>query len=392
MNKKWLKAFVTLGSVMALAGCGSGSLTETTNQSAENADEIRIGGNWELSGNVSAYGVVQNNAIKLAVDEKNQAGGLLDKKINYLEYDNKSTTEEAVSGAEKLVDENAAVIIGPSTTNNTEATISTVTRAKTPLISATATADNITLDQEGNVLDYIFRICFQDSLQGGSLAEFSNKEGYTKAAIIKDNSSDYGQNLSDEFHKHFDGEVVREESYVAKESDFNSILSNIKNSDAQVIFVAGYYEEAGPIIKQAREMGIDLPILGPDGFGNKEIINLAGEENWDNIYYAAHFVENEDSPQEVKDFLAKYREAYQSEPDMFSALAYDAANLAFDAIERAGTTDGEAVQKALAETKDFTGVTGNFSMDEKHNPSKTVFIQEVKDGQVVGSQAIEAAK
>ncbi|MDK6241902.1 ABC transporter substrate-binding protein, partial [Winkia sp. UMB10116] len=84
-------------------------------------------------------------------------------------------------------------------------------------------------------------------------------------------------------------------------------------------------------------------------------------------------VENEDSPQEVKDFLAKYREAYQSEPDMFSALAYDAANLAFDAIERAGTTDGEAVQKALAETKDFTGVTGNFSMDEKHNPSKTVF-------------------
>ncbi|MCW1009240.1 ABC transporter substrate-binding protein, partial [Streptococcus anginosus] len=91
--------------------------------------------------------------------------------------------------------------------------------------------------------------------------------------------------------------------------------------DAQVIFVAGYYEEAGPIIKQAREMGIDLPILGPDGFGNKEIIILAGEENWDNIYYAAHFVENEDSPQEVKDFLAKYRETYQSEPDMFAALA-----------------------------------------------------------------------
>lgn len=388
MEKKWQSLVMMVGIFMTLSGCGS--LTQTSESlSKKQSDEIVIGGNWELSGPISAYGVVQDRAVKLAIEEKNQQGGVNGRQVKYISYDNKSTTEETVAGAEKLVSDGVNLIIGPSTTNNTLAEIPVTQREKIPLISATATADNITQDKSGKVLDYIFRICFKDSLQGGSLAVFANKKGYQTAAVIKDNSSDYGQNLTDQFKKYFKGQVIQEESYVSEEKDFQAILQNVKKAGAEMIFIAGYYENAGPLIKQAREMGLTVPILGPDGFGNKGIIELAGIENWDNIYYAAHFVENEHASDEVKQFVKKYKETYGNAPDMFAALAYDAAHLAMDAMKRAGSTEKDAIREALAQTKDFKGVTGTFSMDEWHNPSKTVFIQEVKGGKVVESTAID---
>lgn len=387
---KFKKGLLVVASAALLAACGAATTTNNQGGAADDSDTIKIGGNWELSGNVSAYGISQNNAIKLAVAEVNEAGGINDKQIEYIEYDNKSTPEEATAGATRLTDvENVSLILGPATTGSVNAQVPVVTKAATPMITPSATGDSVTLDSSGKVLDYIFRVCFQDSFQGVALAEYANQEGYANAAVIMDNGSDYGQNLAAEFKKTFSGEVIAEESYVTKDTDFQTILTNIKSKNPEVIFVAGYYEEAGPLIKQAREMGITAPILGPDGFGNAEIINLAGADNMSDVFYTAHFVNSDNADEDVKAFISAYTEEYGSEPDMFAALAYDAANLAFDAVKRAGSADQQAVTDALAETTEFDGVTGTFTIDENHNPVKTAYIVELQDGKAMGSTAIE---
>lgn len=387
---KFTKGLLVFASATLLAACGAATTTNNEGGSTDEGDTIKIGGNWELSGNVSAYGISQNNGIKIAVAEINEAGGINGKQIEYIEYDNKSTPEEATAGATRLTDvDNVSLILGPATTGSVNAQVPTVTAAATPMITPSATGDAITLDQDGKALEYVFRVCFQDAFQGVALAEFANQKGYTNAAVIMDNGSDYGQNLASEFKDTFAGEIVAEESYVTKDTDFQSILTNIKSTNPEVIFVAGYYEEAGTLIKQAREMGITAPIVGPDGFGNTEIINLAGAENMSDVYYTAHFVNSDNAEEDVKAFTAAYEGEYGSEPDMFAALAYDAAYLAFDAIERAGSADKQAITDALADTKEFDGVTGNFSIDENHNPVKTAFIVELQKGEPVGSTAID---
>lgn len=387
---KFKKSLLALASISLLAACDAATSTSTNTESAAEGETVKIGGNWELSGNVSAYGKVQNDAIKLAFDEINADGGILGKQIEYVEYDNKSTPEESTAGATRLTDvENVALILGPATTGSVNAQTPVVQAAETPIITPSATGDEITMDSSESVLEYIFRVCFQDAFQGVALAEFANQEGYQTAAVIQDNGTDYGQNLAGEFKNTFEGEVVAEESYVTNDTDFQSILTNIKSQNPEVIFVAGYYQEGGSLIKQAREMGITAPIIGPDGFGNEEIINLAGAENMSDVYYTAHFVNSDDADEDVQAFATAYEEEYGAEPDMFAALAYDAAYLAADAIERAGSADSQAITDALANTTDFDGVTGTFSIDENHNPIKTAHIVELQEGQPVGSTAIE---
>lgn len=385
-----IKRSILLAATTVLLGA-CGQLTETANENTgtEESTPVVIGGNWELSGSAAAYGNAQNNAIKLAVERQNASGSINGRDVTYETYDNKSETAEAATGTTYLIDQkDADIIIGPSLTGGTEAEIPIAQENNVPVISATATGDEITLNDQGDVIDYIFRVCFQDSFQGQAMAEYANQQDFDKVAVIKDNSAVYGQNLAKEFTDQYDGEVAVSESYVSGDTDFNSILTNVKNAGVDAIFIAGYYQEAGPIIRQAREMGIDIAILGPDGFGSDDIIGLAGEENWTNVYYAAHFVYSDDSSEQTKEFYKAYNEKYGEDPDMFAALAYDAANLAFDAIDRAGSTSGEAIQKALAETEDYEGVTGTFSIDENHNPIKTAYIQEVQNGEVVDSTAI----
>ncbi|AMB99448.1 branched-chain amino acid ABC transporter substrate-binding protein [Aerococcus urinaehominis] len=385
---KLKKLVLLLASVGVLGACEAA--TQTVNNNQDDSATIKLGGNWELSGDVSAYGVVQNNAIKMAVQEQNDRGGIDGKPVEYIEFDNKSAPEESANGATRLTDvENVSVILGPATTGSVSAQTPLATNATTPVITATATGDGITLDHTGEVLEYIYRVCFQDSFQGVALARFANQQGWKKGAVIMDNSSDYGQNLSREFTENFTGDIVANESYVSKETDFTTILTNVKSKGAEFIFVAGYYQEAGPLIKQAREMGIDAAILGPDGFGNQEIISLAGPENMNNIYYSAHFVQGKDMTPKAQAFVDKYRQTYGEDPDMFAALAYDAAYLAFDAIDRADSANRQAITDQLAQTTNFEGVTGTFSFDEQHNPIKTAYIQEIQQGQVAGTTVIE---
>ncbi|AEA01246.1 MULTISPECIES: ABC transporter substrate-binding protein [Aerococcus] len=383
--KRNLKGLALVVSCLMMTACGS--LTQTQEKSNDQADVIKIGGNWELSGATAGYGSPGNEGVELAVDKVNQAGGLLGKQVEYVALDNKSTSEETTANTSRLIsNDQVSLIIGPATTGLMEAQISSA--SSLPVIAPMATGDRLTTDSSGKVLDNVFRVCFQDAFQGQALAKFSNDKQFKRAVLIRDNSTDYGQNLTNEFKKYFQGEVLDELAYNAKDTDFNSLVTRLKSKEPDVIFVAGYYEEAGPLIKQAREQGVKAAILGPDGFGNQELIDLAGKDNMTDVYYTAHYTTNDPSP-ELKEFMEAYQEKFGHAPDMFAALAYDGARLAFDAIERAQSVDSKALNQTLAETKDFSGVTGSFTINDQHNPIKTAYVQELDHGEIVDTTPIE---
>ncbi len=384
------KLALTLLSTVTLAACGAA--TSTSNSGVSNTadnETFNVGGNFGLSGAFSAYGTAINDGAALAFKEINEDGGVLGKDVNYISVDNKSDATESTTQTARLIDEeNISVLVGSDTTGSTEAQIQTATDASVPIVAPAATGDSLTLDSSGNVLDYVFRVPFQDAFQGSVLAEFANQEGYETAAIIQDNSSDYGQNLAAEFDDIFEGEVVGTESYVSGDTDFNSILNNIASKNPDVIFIAGYYTEGGSIVKQAREMGIESAILAPDGFGAEEFVELAGAKNVNNFYYTAHYTTGEGATDKTTEFVEAFEAEYGSAPNMFDALGYDAAYLVADAAERAGEDDRQAITDALAETTNFEGVTGTFSFDENHNPVKTAYIIEMENGEEVGSSAV----
>lgn len=395
MNKKrafflFLAVILVLGS---LAGCGGG---ETNNGGGEGEapTEVKIGINYELSGEVATYGQASRDGIIMAFDEINAAGGINGMQIVPVEVDNKSESAEATSLATKLMTQDGVVAcLGPATSGNYMATIPVAMQNGIPIISASATADKgVTTDASGNVNEYVFRLCFNDSFQGVTMASFAkNNLNATKAVIIQDKSSDYGQGLADNFTATFEaagGTIVAHEGYVAKDKDFNSILTSIKAKEFDVIFVPGYYQEAGLIIKQARDLGIDAPILGADGFDSPVLLELAGEEALNNVYFSNHYSSLDEDPM-VKAFIEGYKAKYNSDPNAFHALGYDLGMFIADAIERAGSVDPEAVKDALASTKGFVGVTGSFDMGEDHNPIKAAVVIGLENGAQATSVKVE---
>lgn len=369
------------------AGCGANGANGANDGDAET---IKVGSLFELTGAVSAYGNAEANAVKLAVDEINEAGGIDGKKIELVEYDNKSDEQETASAGTKLAtQDNVLVVVGPATSGLTKATIPSMTRAGVPIVSPSATDDTVTVDENGDVQPYAFRVAFQDSFQGVTLAQFAQKDlGAQKAIILGDNSSDYAIGLAKNFKDTFEGEIVDEVNFTDSDSDFSAVLTKIKSMDFDVLFVPGYYEQAGLIIKQAREMGLTQPILGPDGFGNETLIELAGADNLSDVYYSAHFSADSEN-ENVQSFLKNFEEASGESADMFSALAYDTMYLVRDAIDAADEYSAEAVTKALENITDFKGITGTFSFDEQHNPVKSAIIIELQGGEEVSATEVK---
>lgn len=369
------------------AACGNGENATSEEDPAvyEDRETIMLGSLFANSGNYSAYGQPQTNALQLAVDEINEAGGVNGKELELVEYDYSSDETEAASLATRLATEDeVSIILGPDTSGSSLAALQQASQYNVPLLSPSASLDDFTIDSSGEVIDTAWRVAYPDSYQGEALAQFAADEfGAQNAAILGDNSSDYAVGLVETFEEAFTGEVVAKENFTEDETDFSAVLTNIANTDFDVLFVPGYYEQAGPIIKQAREMGIDEPILGPDGFGNSQLYELAGTENLNDVYYTTQFSTLSEEPH-VQDFIANYEERFGQAADMFAAMAYDAAYVVRDAFERAGSAAPSAVNAELQNTENFEGVTGTFSFDELHNPIKTVTIVEVQNGEDVG--------
>ncbi|SOC08840.1 amino acid/amide ABC transporter substrate-binding protein (HAAT family) [Ureibacillus xyleni] len=394
-EKKTLKRFasVFLASsliVGALAGCSSseeGTTTTTSggssSGSSDSSEVIKIGANLELSGAVASYGSSIGKGAELAVEEINAAGGIDGKQIELVKVDNKSENSEATNAAIKLATQDkVTAMIAPATSGNVIATAQIANQYKIPTVTASGTAPNVTENEDGSINDYVFRTCFIDPFQGIVAANFATELGAKNVAIYADNSSDYAKGLAASFKQQIEangGKVVAEEAYVAKDVDFKSTLTNLKSKNPEFIFIPGYYEEVGLIVKQARELGIDVPLMGADGWDSPTLVELAGKDALNNTFITNHY-SSQDPEETIQGFVKAFEGKFNESPNAFHALGYDTVYFIADAIKRAGSTDGEAIQKALAETTDLSLITGTFSVDEKHNPVKSATVLEYVDG------------
>ncbi|UZD42743.1 ABC transporter substrate-binding protein [Selenomonas sputigena] len=375
-SKKSLRlACAVLGATLlssVFAGCGS----------KESGDTIKVGANFELTGNVANYGNATIEGLQLAIDEANEAGGINGKKIELVSVDDKSEAAESINAATKLIsDDDVKVIVGPATTGLVLAETQTATDAKVPIIAPCATSPEATVEN-GKVKPYVFRSCFIDPQQGEVMATFAAKELKAKTAVIYvDNSSDYSKNLAKVFREKFEaagGKVVMEEAFLQKDQDFKATLTKLKTANADVMFVPAYYEEVGKIVKQAREMGINSAILGTDGWDDTKVVDIAGADALNNTFFSTHYSEKD---AEVQGFIEAYKKKFNRAPNVFAALGYDAGKMLVDALKRAGSGDTEKIREALEATKDLKVGTGTISMDKNHNPIKTAVILEMKNGE-----------
>lgn len=368
-----------------LAGCGGDDKESTDGGSSASGDTIKIGGNLELSGGVASYGSSLNDGAKLAIEEINAAGGINGKKLEYIPKDNKSESAEATAVAINLITQEGVVaMLAPATSGNTQATVQIANDNKVPIVTGSGTNELITVNEDGSLNEYAFRTCFIDPFQGIVAANFATNDLKAKnVAIYTDSSSDYAKGLAAAFKTQLEangGKVVAEEAYVAKDVDFKSTLTNLKSANPDFIFIPGYYEEVGLIVKQARELGITAPLMGADGWDSPTLVELAGADALNNTFITNHYSSG-DPDQKIQDFVKAFEAEYGSAPNAFHALGYDSIYFIADAIERAGDdVNGEAIAKQLAATKDLGLVTGTFTVDEKHNPVKSATVLEYVDG------------
>lgn len=375
-----------LSAAMLLAGCSgaagstAGGSSSEDGASADAGDTVKIGLNFELTGEVSSYGTAERNGAQLAIDEFNAKE---DKPftVEGVEIDSKGDPAESTTAAIKLIDEDqVAAIVGPATSAPSISTYQAASDKQTPVVSPSATQVDAMLNN-GEPYEYAWRVCFEDSYQGAAMAIYAYETLGDKNAAIINETSDYGQGLAKTFKEKFEslgGKVVAQEQYNAKDTDFASILTKIKEKKFDVLYIAGYYGEAGLIIKQARESGIDCNIVGADGFESEKLAELAGKENLNKVWYTTCYT-TVNASDELKSFIDDYTAKYDQAPNMFSALAYDATNLVLDQLAATGKTGAElneAIKKA-----DFSGLTGSFTFDEKtHTPKKTVLVVNQEDG------------
>jgi branched-chain amino acid transport system substrate-binding protein len=374
-----LTTVVVLGSL--LVGCGTSS------------DTIKVGVNLELTGPVSVYGIPERKGMELALEEINAAGGVLGKDLEFVFYDNEYDTAKAVENAIKFATQDGVVaMLGPATSAPSLAVGPIAKEYEIVNFTPSATALGVTMD--GNQVNpWVFRASFIDPFQGLVLANFAlNDLEATRAVVMYSDSSDYSTGLAEAFREQFDkigGEVVVVSTYTDNDSDFNAQLTSISQREFDVVFVADYAERGALIVRQARDMGIDVPILGPDGFDTPDFNDLAGgANNVNDVYFVNHFSTLlEDS--NVVAFISAYEAKFGEKPNALSALAYDATHMLAKAIENAGSDNPTAIRDALKAITGFEGVTGRISFNEFNNPVKSAVVIKLVNGAQASATIVE---
>lgn len=360
--------------VAALTGCNKEDLS-----SGAAGGGIVIGHYASMTGDTATFGTSADEGARLALDEINKAGGVLGKQVKLVTEDDRSTSAEARSTAQKLITRDKVVLLlGEIASSRSIAAAPIAQKAGVPMLSPGSTNPKVT--QEG---DYIFRACFIDPFQGEAMARFGMENlKLKKFAILYPNNSDYGVGLRDfvrDTVTKAGSTIVAEESYAEKaDKDFRGQLTKIKAAAPEAIFVTGYYTEAGLIARQARELGLNVPLIGGDGWDSPVLVESGGQAI-EGAYFTNHYSPDEDRP-EVKAFVDAYKAKYNGKiPDAMAVLGYDAMKLAVDAIRRANGTDHKAVRDALAATKGFPGVAGAITINAERNAEKPIVVVQVKE-------------
>jgi branched-chain amino acid transport system substrate-binding protein len=347
-----------------------------TGPAASTGDTIKVGVFGDLTGQTSSFGQSTKNGIELAVDEINAGGGVNGKKIQLVVEDDQGRPEQAKTVVQKLIStDKVQAVLGEVASTNSLAAAPVAQEAKIPMITPSSTNPKVT-----EVGDYISRVCFIDPFQGSVMAKFAAKTLNAKtAAILGDVNSDYSKGLTQFFEEEFTkqgGKVLTKEAYTQSDQDFKGQLTKIRDLKPDVIYIPGYYGQVGIIAKQARELGMNMPLLGGDGWDSPELWKLGGAA-LKNAYISNHYSAENPAP-EIQNFVKNYKAKYNVEPDSLAALAYDAAKVLADAIKRAGgASDSAKLKDAINSTKDFAGVTGKITIDATRNAVKPAVVLEL---------------
>ncbi|HEV8204205.1 MAG TPA: ABC transporter substrate-binding protein [Pyrinomonadaceae bacterium] len=339
---------------------------------------VKIGAFLSLTGATSAYGISAANAIKLVTDETNRNGGIDGKQIELEIEDDKSNTPDVPGIVEHLIKEHKvhAVIAEPVSTRAMMAA-PIAQQNKTVMISSASVKPELT--QQG---DYIFRACFISSTEGEAIAKFAvDRLKAKKVAIILDDKNDYAVVLAGFFadsFKKLGGEIVSQQKYEANATDLSSQMGAIKTAAPDVVFAPGFYTTAPLVARELKKSDIKATLIGSDGWDSPKLMD-GGSEPFEGVYFANHFWAGSDDPL-VKKFVSDYHAKYGVDPDAGAATAYDAARMLFDAFKRAKSTDSAAVRNALAQTKDFPGVTGKITLDANRNAQVPVYMLRIEKG------------
>jgi len=372
----------------ALFACGQGS-DEGTAGGAGSASPIPIGHVASLTGDTATFGQSTDRGMRMAIEEINASGGALGRPLELLSEDDRSVTEEARTAALKLLQRDEVVaLLGEIASSRSLAAAPEAQRAKVPMISPGSTNPKVT-----EVGDYIFRACFIDPFQGTVMARFATEElKAKKVAILFDFKQDYSVGLADFFRKTFTeigGEIVADERYTSGDIEFRAQLTTIRAAKPDAIFVPGYYTELGLIAKQARELGIEVPLLGGDGWDSEKTLEIGGSAV-EGYYFSTHYAADSDSPK-VQAFVERYKEKYGATPDAMAALGYDTAGILADALTRAGDTSGPKLRDAIAATQGYEGVTGRISIDPARNARKDAVVLKIEGGKFKFYRSVPAS-
>lgn len=371
---------------------------------AKKGSDIHIGVYGSKTGATATFGKSTENGAMMAIEEANAAGGIGGRVIKVTSEDDQGKPEEAATAVNKLVSQDRVVaVIGEVASSNSLAGAPICQKAAVPMISPSSTNEKVT-----EIGDYIFRVCFIDPFQGAVMAKFASASLHLKkVAILSDVRSDYSMGLSDVFKATFEslgGTISAKESYQAGDQDFRAPLTAIKATEPEAVYVPGYYTDVGLIARQARELGITVPLLGGDGWDSPKLTEIGGKA-LEGCFISNHYAADDQNPV-VQGFIATYKAKYGEIPDALAALGYDAARLLFHAMRELQSTSPEAfaglasdvgldaksrekraaAEKALrdqlAQTREFPGVTGSISLDENRNAVKPAVILTIKDGKL----------
>ena len=339
---------------------------------------IPIGFYGALTGPQATFAQSGRNGVRLAIEEVNRAGGVLGVPLDLHVEDDHNEPAEAASVVSKLITRDHVVaLIGEQASSRTLAAAPIAQSYRIPMISPTST--NVEVTKKG---DYIFRACFTDASQGRALAAFARRNlNAATAAFLIDARSDYSVGLAEAFRRDFTaagGRVLAELKYTEGDSDFSAQLTVIAAAKPDLVFVPGYYTDAGLIARQARALGVGATLLGADGWDSPKLAEIGGEAI-EGAYFSNHYSHDDPSPA-VQTFVVAYRKTYGTLPDSIAASSYDATRLVADAIRRAGSTEGKRIRDALASTSGFAGVTGTLTFDADRNPVKAAVILKVEKG------------
>lgn len=355
-----------------ISGCG-GKTGGAVSSGAKNA--AKIGFTAALTGGAAAYGKSEEEGVRLAVEEINKKG---DFPIDLLVEDTKAVPADSMNATKKLIQEKVSMIIGPMTSNEAKAAGPIIQNAKVPSLEISVTAENIT-----DIGDCIFRNSVPESKNIPQTVKKTHKLlGYKTAAILYAHDNEQHVTAQKYFQKTMEEEgvqVIDVETFGSKDSEYSAQLTNIQHKAPDVIVVCSYYQEGSRILKKMREMGMDQPVLGDNGFVSPELGKMAGAAA-DNVYVSSMWSADR-KDEKVQKFVESYTKTYGRAPDQFAASAYDGVYMAMDAMQRAGTTtDHKKIRDALAQMKDFKGVCGTFSFDEKRDPVVDLILMKMQDG------------